>query len=111
MIVEDVIYENIEEHLVAISPSKEPVFRRLTFQRTEGLVQSEALLISKRSETHADESGGIESITTVKSKKKEKQKAKQSEQSIINGIGWCLALFNCLAFCSYSIYLCLVLVW
>lgn len=84
MIVEDVIYENIEEHLVAISPLKEPVFRRLTFQRTEGLVQSEALLISKRSETHADESGGIESITTVKSKKKEKQKAKQSEQSIIN---------------------------
>lgn len=80
IVVEDVIYENVDDHLASF-PSKEPVFRRLIFQRTESLVQSEALLINERSEVHGDDTGRKKSITTVKSKNKEKQKTKHSQQS------------------------------
>ncbi|CAO2822471.1 unnamed protein product [Amaranthus hypochondriacus] len=80
--VEDVIYENVEEHLASVSPSKEPVFRRLTFQRTEGLVQSEALLINKTSEILADEGGENKLVAPVKSKEKVKPKSNQSQQSL-----------------------------
>ena len=83
--VEDVIYENVEEHLASVSPSKEPVFRRLTFQRTEGLVQSEALLTNKRSEILADEGGENKVVVPVKSKEKVKPKSDQSQQSLTSG--------------------------
>ncbi|KNA23972.1 hypothetical protein SOVF_019750, partial [Spinacia oleracea] len=83
VVVEDVIYENVDDHLASVCPSKEPVFRRLIFQRTESLVQSEALLINKRSEVCNGETGRKKSTTTTKSKFKEKEKPKQSEQSKI----------------------------
>ncbi|KAK9289137.1 hypothetical protein L1049_017610 [Liquidambar formosana] len=44
IIVEDVVYENVDDDISCLMPSKDLIFRRLTFQRTEGLVQSEALL-------------------------------------------------------------------
>ncbi|XP_021745567.1 methyltransferase-like protein 13 [Chenopodium quinoa] len=84
IVVEDVIYENVDENLASICPSKEPVFRRLIFQRTESLVQSEALLLNERSEVCNDVNGRKESPTTAKSNLKEKEKTKKSQQSKID---------------------------
>ncbi|KAG5015370.1 hypothetical protein JHK85_021506 [Glycine max] len=44
IIVEDVIYENVDSEVSCIFPSGELMFRRLVFERAANLVQSEALL-------------------------------------------------------------------
>ena len=44
IIVEDVVYENVDSEVGCIFPSRELVFRRLVFKRAANLVQSEALL-------------------------------------------------------------------
>lgn len=44
IIVEDVVYENIDSEVGCIFPSRELIFRRLVFERAANLVQSEALL-------------------------------------------------------------------
>ena len=44
IIVEDVVYENVDDEVSCIFPSRELVFRRLVFERAANLVQSEALL-------------------------------------------------------------------
>ncbi|XXG50309.1 hypothetical protein AAC387_Pa02g4344 [Persea americana] len=44
IIVEDVIYENVNDHGNDPFPPKDSMFRRLTFERSLGLVQSEALV-------------------------------------------------------------------
>lgn len=44
IIVEDVIYENVNDHGIGPFPPKDSMFRRLTFERNLGLVQSEALV-------------------------------------------------------------------
>ncbi|XP_071706124.1 uncharacterized protein [Rutidosis leptorrhynchoides] len=47
--VDDVVYEKVDDELAHLSTvSKDLVFRRLTFERSEGLIQSEGLLISER---------------------------------------------------------------
>lgn len=48
IVVEDVIYENVSGDASRIFPSGDLIFRRLVFQRTESLVQSEALLTRER---------------------------------------------------------------
>ncbi|KAH9619247.1 hypothetical protein KSS87_021477 [Heliosperma pusillum] len=78
IIVEDVMYENVDEHLATISTSKEPLFRRLVFRRSEGLVQSEALLMGEPSQALGGETDMNKSVSNLKSKKREKQKADQS---------------------------------
>lgn len=42
--VEDVVYENVNGEDAGVTPSKDLTFRRLTFERSVGLVQSEALV-------------------------------------------------------------------
>lgn len=44
IIVEDVVYENVDSEVGCIFPSRELIFRRLVFERAANLVQSEALL-------------------------------------------------------------------
>ncbi|XP_073013391.1 uncharacterized protein [Typha latifolia] len=44
IVVEDVIYENASGDEASLAPSDIKIFRRLTFERSLGLVQSEALL-------------------------------------------------------------------
>ncbi|XP_074276180.1 uncharacterized protein LOC141599940 [Silene latifolia] len=78
IIVEDVMYENVDESLATISPLKEPLFRRLVFRRSEGLVQSEALLIDEPSQARGGETEMKKSVSNLKSKKRGKQKADQS---------------------------------
>ncbi|KAK2438122.1 hypothetical protein P8452_33886 [Trifolium repens] len=47
VIVEDVVYENADDEISSIFPSRELMFRRLVFERAANLVQSEALLTTK----------------------------------------------------------------
>ncbi|VFQ79255.1 unnamed protein product [Cuscuta campestris] len=49
--VDDVIYEHTEENISNLFSSANIIFRRLTFQRTESLVQSEAVLTREASPT------------------------------------------------------------
>uniref|UniRef100_A0A7C9A0M1 Methyltransferase domain-containing protein n=1 Tax=Opuntia streptacantha TaxID=393608 RepID=A0A7C9A0M1_OPUST len=78
IIVEDVMYENVDDRLASMFPSMELIFRRLTFQRAEGLVQSEALLMKRTSLTDEDES--VRKKLASSSKSKKKQKSKQCQQ-------------------------------
>ncbi|KAL8142913.1 hypothetical protein V2J09_015945 [Rumex salicifolius] len=84
MTVEDVVYENVDDHLSHLSPSEELMFRRLTFGRTEGLVQSEALLVKESTASPSgDETPKKKPSATSKSKSREKQMGKGVQQSTI----------------------------
>ncbi|CAI9117653.1 OLC1v1019094C3 [Oldenlandia corymbosa var. corymbosa] len=54
IIVEDVIYEKNDDYISRLSPSKDVTFRRLTFERSEGIIQSEALLVRAGSQVTDD---------------------------------------------------------
>ncbi|XP_024026102.1 methyltransferase-like protein 13 [Morus notabilis] len=69
IVVEDVVYENVDGDISRILPSKDLIFRRLVFQRSENLVQSEAILIKE--EPVRKTGGGSE---RKKSKKKGTQR-------------------------------------
>lgn len=84
MIVEDVVYESVDDHISHLSSSEELIFRRLVFGRTEGLVQSEALLIKESTAFPCgDETLNKKPRSTSKSKGKEKQTGKGAQQSTI----------------------------
>nr|GEX31424.1 methyltransferase-like protein 13 [Tanacetum cinerariifolium] len=68
IVVDDVVYENVDGELGQLFPSKDLVFRRLTFDRSEWLIQSEGLLTSEVSQKNVGEKGDS------KSKKKVSQK-------------------------------------
>lgn len=70
IIVEDVTYESIDEDSRCISPSEDPIFRRLIFHRTEGLVQSEALLTKQGSLMKIGEKDWKKGKSSSKSRKK-----------------------------------------
>lgn len=74
IIVDNVIYEKLDDDLSRRIPFNDVMFRRLIFQRSEGLVQSEALLLREGSiETQID----VEkrrTHSTSKSKRKGSQK-------------------------------------
>ncbi|KAL9408774.1 hypothetical protein AB3S75_047206 [Citrus x aurantiifolia] len=75
IIVEDVVYENVDPALSRIWPSEDLKFRRLVFQRTQGLVQSEALLMRDGSSHRTDvETERKKSSSSSKSKRKGTQR-------------------------------------
>ncbi|GAB2221750.1 hypothetical protein Drorol1_Dr00012938 [Drosera rotundifolia] len=73
IVVEDVTYETVDDHLAQLFPGDELKFRRLVFRRTEGLVQSEALL-TKSSLEYVDEAGDKKTKSGSKLKKNKKHK-------------------------------------
>ncbi|XP_021641462.2 uncharacterized protein LOC110636194 isoform X2 [Hevea brasiliensis] len=77
IIVEDVVYENVDGDVSRLFPSKDLIFRRLVFQRTEGLVQSEALLTSDESSHKVVE---IERKKTSSSKSKKRGNQKRNDE-------------------------------
>lgn len=83
IIVDDVVYEKVEGLLGQLSFSKDLVFRRLTFERSEGLVQSEGLLTSEGSQNKVGETenGNKKSNSSSKSKKKGNNKRNESQLS------------------------------
>ncbi|KAK9183511.1 hypothetical protein WN944_026664 [Citrus x changshan-huyou] len=75
IIVEDVVYENVDPELSRIWPSEDLKFRRLVFQRTQGLVQSEALLMRDGSSHRTDvETERKKASSSSKSKRKGTQR-------------------------------------
>ncbi|KAL8106172.1 hypothetical protein AgCh_029834 [Apium graveolens] len=84
VIVDDVIYENVDDDVSHLFPSKELIFRRLTFERSMGLVQSEALLTGEECKKHVNEKESKKSPSSSKSKKRGNQKGNSSNLSLIN---------------------------
>ncbi|KAJ1407277.1 S-adenosyl-L-methionine-dependent methyltransferase [Sesbania bispinosa] len=74
IIVEDVVYENVDDEVSCIFPSRELVFRRLIFERAANLVQSEALLKDELLSTKVGETEGKKPNSSSKSRKSGSQK-------------------------------------
>lgn len=72
IIVEDVVYENVDSEVSCIFPSRELMFRRLVFERAANLVQSEALL-------------KVEHVSTKSVGETERKKTNSSSKSRKNG--------------------------
>lgn len=74
--MEDVIYENVENENSSLIPfpSEVKMFRRLTFERSLGLVQSEALLTTEEPKNSPDENERRKNELSSKSKKKGRRK-------------------------------------
>ncbi|WCJ33167.1 eEF1A lysine and N-terminal methyltransferase [Euphorbia peplus] len=70
IVVEDVVYENVDDEICSLFPSKDLIFRRLVFQRSENLVQSEALLVGGESSNKIVEMERRKTAPSSKSKKK-----------------------------------------
>ncbi|KAI3794952.1 hypothetical protein L1987_37593 [Smallanthus sonchifolius] len=83
IIVDDVVYEKVDGQLSQLSLPNDLVFRRLIFERSEGLIQSEALLTSEGSQKKVGEIGNKKSNSS-KSKKKGTQKRKDSQLSVVD---------------------------
>ncbi|KAK4387993.1 eEF1A lysine and N-terminal methyltransferase [Sesamum angolense] len=73
IVVDDVIYEKIDNDLNHRFSSKDLIFRRLVFQRTESLVQSEALLLTEGSDGTSSEAEKKKLQEAPKSRKKGRQ--------------------------------------
>ncbi|CAN6722656.1 unnamed protein product [Malus baccata var. baccata] len=73
IIVEDVIYETVDGDISRILPSRDLTFRRLVFQRSEGLVQSEALL---------SEEGSNSKVVGEKERKKTNSSSRSKRKGI-----------------------------
>ncbi|CAL1384491.1 unnamed protein product [Linum trigynum] len=69
IVVEDVVYENVDEDVARLLSSRDLTFRRLVFQRAENLVQSEALLV-RNGALKNDQEQRRKSKSSSKSKKK-----------------------------------------
>ncbi|XP_041006981.1 eEF1A lysine and N-terminal methyltransferase isoform X2 [Juglans microcarpa x Juglans regia] len=70
IVVEDVVYENVDAAVSRLFPSKDLIFRRLIFERTESLVQSEALLMNEGSSHEVNEVERKKTRSSSKSKRK-----------------------------------------
>ncbi|XP_031263405.1 eEF1A lysine and N-terminal methyltransferase-like [Pistacia vera] len=71
IIVEDVVYENVDADISRLWPSEDLKFRRLVFQRTQGLVQSEALLMKDvSSHKIVSETDRKKAVSSSKSKRR-----------------------------------------
>ncbi|KAF8402117.1 hypothetical protein HHK36_013069 [Tetracentron sinense] len=79
IIVEDVIYENFDGDVSGLISSKDLMFRRLTFQRSQGLVQSEALITREgSSQKILGQTEGKKTSSSSKSKKRGNQRRNDS---------------------------------
>ncbi|CAA0819857.1 S-adenosyl-L-methionine-dependent methyltransferases superfamily protein [Striga hermonthica] len=81
IMVEDVIYEKIADDLHRQSLSKELLFRRLIFHRSENLVQSEALLAKEGSDGLFTEAENKKVQAVPKTRKKGKHRKSDSNRS------------------------------
>ncbi|KAK7359281.1 hypothetical protein VNO77_01234 [Canavalia gladiata] len=82
IIVEDVIYENVDSEVSCIFPSRELVFRRLVFERAANLVQSEALLNDEQLPTKlVGETGRKKNNASSKSRKSGSQRRNSGASS------------------------------
>ncbi|KAK3008051.1 hypothetical protein RJ639_013687 [Escallonia herrerae] len=78
IIVDDVVYETVDDDVARLFPSQELIFRRLTFERSEALVQSEALLTTDGCLKIVGKKEQKKTRSSSKSKKKGHQKRNSS---------------------------------
>ncbi|XP_010510163.1 PREDICTED: methyltransferase-like protein 13 isoform X4 [Camelina sativa] len=78
VVVEDVVYESTPSNPEGVSPSSDLAFRRLVFKRTEGLIQSEALLVE---DGEILEQPQNEKTKTVSQSKRKGNKKRNQESS------------------------------
>ncbi|OVA06229.1 Methyltransferase type 11 [Macleaya cordata] len=84
IIVEDVVYENVDGAVTGLVPSKDLTFRRLTFERSLGLVQSEALVTREGcAKDILGEAERRKTKSSSKSKKKGSQKRSTDSKNIL----------------------------
>ncbi|KAF3629173.1 hypothetical protein FXO38_27834 [Capsicum annuum] len=86
IIVDDVIYEKVDDNISRLFASEDVIFRRLTFQRTENLVQSEAVLSREGPPNSVADITQKIGRSTSKSKKKGNQKKSGSNSSSSDGL-------------------------
>ncbi|KAG5588479.1 hypothetical protein H5410_048913 [Solanum commersonii] len=86
IIVDDVIYEKVDDNISRLFASEDVIFRRLTFQRTESLVQSEAVLSKEGSPKSLADINQKIGQSSSKSKKKGNQKKSGSNVSSSDGL-------------------------
>ncbi|XP_031108183.1 triacylglycerol lipase 2-like [Ipomoea triloba] len=79
--VDDVIYEQTDENISCLFQSDNVMFRRLTFQRTESLVQSEAVLTSEGSQKNITDKDQKKNLRS-KSRKKGSKTSSDAETRI-----------------------------
>ncbi|XP_059632140.1 uncharacterized protein LOC132274819 isoform X2 [Cornus florida] len=84
IVVDDVVYEEVDNDFSRLFPSKDLIFRRLIFQRTEGLVQSEALLTGEGSLSSTGEIEQKKTRSSSKSRKKGNQRRNDSHVSVMD---------------------------
>ncbi|KAM7261401.1 hypothetical protein ACFE04_008768 [Oxalis oulophora] len=84
IIVEDVIYEDVDDTVSKLLPSKDLIFRRLVFQRAENLVQSEALLTTEGSSHKTTETVKKKSSSSSKTKRKGAQSQNDELKNQLN---------------------------
>lgn len=86
IIVDDVIYEKVDDDLSRRIPFNDVMFRRLIFQRSEGLVQSEALLLRGGPiETQIDTEKRTQSGSKSKRKGNQKRVESHATESFSKG--------------------------
>lgn len=78
VVVEDVVYESTPSNPEGLSPL---VFRRLVFKRTEGLIQSEALLVEDGE--ILDQSQKEKTKNASQSKRKGNKKRNQGKKIVL----------------------------
>lgn len=100
IIVEDVIYENTENENTNLTPSEGKMFRRLTFERSLGLVQSEAFLKREEPNTSPNEKERWGNEISSKSRKKGSRKKNDPRMSS-NGPKSTLKVDHCCLASSY----------
>ncbi|CAN4120822.1 unnamed protein product [Withania somnifera] len=86
IIVDDVIYEKVDDNISRLFASDNVIFRRLTFQRTESLVQSEAVLSREGSPKSVADINKKIGQSSSKSKKKGNQKRSGSDALSSDGL-------------------------
>ncbi|KAL3506430.1 hypothetical protein ACH5RR_031812 [Cinchona calisaya] len=81
IIVEDVIYEKNDDYISRLFPSKDVIFRRLIFERSKALIQSEALLTRVGSQ-EVGELGQKKTRLTTKHKRKGNHKRSEPNNDL-----------------------------
>ncbi|XP_038720807.1 eEF1A lysine and N-terminal methyltransferase isoform X2 [Tripterygium wilfordii] len=84
IVIEDVVYENVDVDVSGLLPSKDVIFRRLIFQRSESLVQSEALLV--KSESSQKSTGGADRKRSSSSAKAKRKGSRKRNEELSDGL-------------------------
>jgi hypothetical protein len=82
VVVEDVVYESAPSNLEDLSTSSDLAFRRLVFKRTEGLIQSEALLVEDGEILEQSQKEKTKNVSQSKRKGNKKQNQGKNRTSV-----------------------------